>query len=219
MNVVINADGTTTVIAEDEVPEIQQAPGMSFVKAGPGRSVFINNLAINVKSNSLFDIGITDYDAQANEQAGYVVRKSQKTHAIIYPFSHRDLRNNRLVFERKRGFGMEANIGFYSFDYISAPSGRYVIFNDHPKNFERDAEKKPKTLQGVSEANTICYKLNPGGEMSKMYFFGEPDKDFDNRLCMISSGDYTPETGDYAVMIIEKNGRKKQARLAWAHLN
>jgi hypothetical protein len=217
MNVVVNPDGTTTIVSEDEIPVLETPTGpMAFVNLGYGKSVFFNGISGNIKYNWLKDIGISDYD-QGKEKYGYVVRKSQKNKTVITPLMHREMRNNKVTFDLKKGFGMEANVGFYSFDYISTPSGRFVIFNDHPKNFERDAEKNPKTLQGVSEANTICYKLN-GGEISKMYFFGEPDKTFDNRLALISSGDYSEATGDYAVMMIEKAGRKKQARLAWAHV-
>jgi len=222
MNVVINPDGTTTIVYEDQRPLVGSSRGglvdnLVAQEIAKNNNVFINSDVSNVTSNRLLDIGITDLDELGTEKAGYVVRKAQTVKVVIPPLSHADMRNNRVTFDVKKGFGADANTGFYSFDYISTPSGRYAIFNDHPKNFERDAEKNPKVLQGVSDANTICYRLT-GGQMSKMYFFGEPNDSFDNRLALITSGDYSEVTGDYAVLMIEKNGRKKAARIAWAHL-
>jgi hypothetical protein len=223
MNIVVNADGTTTIVYEDQIPRIRMSSdiGMNIMKSQMAKhnNVFINPETSVADDNILKDIGITDYDENSNEQNGYVVRKLQRTKAVIPPLSHADMRNNRVTFDVKRKmWDVDANTGFYSFDYISTASGRYAIFNDHPKNFERDAEKNPKMLQGVSDANTICYKF-ADGELSKCYFFGEPDKSFNNRFALISSGDYSAATGDYAVLMIEKTGRRdKQARIAWAHL-
>jgi len=220
MNVIINPDGSTTIVYEDQIPHIKQASSLSGQIAQhmimKNNNIFINSENTAVSYNEMKDIGITDLDEHGKELQGYVVRKSQKSQALVAPLTHADMRNNRVIFEVKMGFTSGADIGFYSFDFISTGSGRYTIFNDHPKNFERDAEKSPKTLQGVSDANTICYRLT-GGQTSKFYFFGEPDDTFDNRLALITSGDFSETLGDYAVMIIEKKGRNKQARIAWVN--
>jgi hypothetical protein len=220
MNMVVNPDGTTTIVCEEQIPHVKSQKDLAsaiIVSKFMKRNIFITDVVPALQYNDLLDIGITDYDENSNEQHGYVVRKAQRNKTIIRPLSHADRSNNRVTFDPKFGFGTEANTGFYSFDYISTPSGRFAIFNDHPKNFKQDAEKNPKRLQGVSAANTICYRLKDG-EMSKFHFFGEPDESFDNRLALITSGDYSDATGDYAVMMIERNGRKKHARIAWAHL-
>ncbi len=218
MNLVINPDGTTTVVMEDESYTTASKSGVAaFIPNKPGIGMSSMNAA-QIKEAQLQDIAITDYDGQWTEKNGYVVRKSQRLGFLIPPLAHHDMRNNRVTFDAQRGFGGWANSGFYSFDYVSTPSGRYVFFNDHPKNFERDAEKNPKTLTGVSDANTICYRLKDG-VMTKQYFFGEPDDSFSNRLALITSGDYSEATGDYATMLIEKTGRReKAARIAWMHL-
>ena len=218
MNLIINPDGSTTVISEDEIL-VFSTGGRFGLGIDPGIGLSgMSSMPGSVKSVTLHDAGITDYDQNGNELNGYVVRKSQKLAYIIPPLEHNDMRNNRVTFDQYKNLGTTTNSGFYSYDYISTPSGRYVIFNDHPKNFERDAEKNPKLLEAVSDANAICYKLT-NGEMSKQYLFGAPDDSFENRFALITSGDYSEATGDYAVLMIEKTGRKeKAARIAWEHL-
>ena len=72
-------------------------------------------------------------------------------------------------------------------------------------------------LDAVSQSNTVCYRMTDGS-LSKFYLFGNPNDDFDNRFADISSGDYSETTGNYAVMMVERTGRKKAARIAWVHL-
>jgi hypothetical protein len=91
------------------------------------------------------------------------------------------------------------------------------LFNDHRENFDKDVAQM-KSLGSVSAANTVCYRLS-NGEMSKFELFGAQNDQFDNRFAYLASGDYSAATGDYAVMIVEKKGRSKKARIAWVHLN
>jgi hypothetical protein len=147
-----------------------------------------------------------------------VIRKSQRADNAMIPFfAQQDYRKNRMTFSLNGWIRTSANVGFYSFEYLTTTKGRFVIFNDHPENFDRDLKKSPKTLIGVSDANTVVYRLSEG-EMTRSYLFGTPDANFDNRFAMISSGNYSENTGDYAVLIIEKKGKKKNARVAWVHM-
>lgn len=108
-----------------------------------------------------------------------------------------------------------AEPGYFAYDYIQTPKGRFVFFNDRPDNFERDAEKTPKFLSEVSDANVVCYRI-VGDDVSKFYLFGQPDKSFDNRFVNFKSATYDQEHNTYAVLVVEKSGRNRQSRIAWA---
>lgn len=195
MDMSVNEDGTLTVILEEHtIMETRQG-----------------------HLNILGDVAVLEFDEDANPVNGYVVRKNHVTKRDFPYLSHPNERKGHMDFAGSWSFMAGAKLGYYSFNYLGTPAGRFVFFNDHPKNFERDAEKSPSSLQGVSDANTICYRLT-NGEMSKFHFFGKPGGSFDNRLALLTSGTYSEVTGDFAVMIVEQQGRKKMSRVAWASL-
>ncbi len=68
-------------------------------------------------------------------------------------------------------------------------------------------------LEYPDRSNTICYKLNKG-EMEKFYLFGEPEERC-NKFCNIEASNYLPESNTYATIVVTRNGRDEESRLAW----
>ena len=197
IGVYTNPDGSNTVVME-ETSTLTNSHGGGYTTLG--------------------DIGVIDYNAQGEAERGYVVCKDQQSRLGVGFLSLNAAHDSRLNFEQIPGLGGNAKPGFYSFDYYGTPAGRYVIFNDHPDNLDADNKSRRKTLSTVSEANAVCYRLG-NGEMSRLNLFGAKTNQFDNRFAYLASGNYSEQTGDYAVMIIERQGREKKARIAWVHLN
>ncbi len=161
MDMSINEDGTVTIVMEER--------GTIYSSRGSATSI-------------LGDVGVLEFDVEANPVNGYVVRKNQVTKRTFPYLSHPAERKGHMNFAGNSWTFMSgAKSGYYSFNYLGTPAGRFVFFNDHPKNFERDAEKSPRRLEAVSDANTVCYRLT-NGEMSKFHFFGKTGGSFDNRL-------------------------------------
>jgi hypothetical protein len=52
-------------------------------------------------------------------------------------------------------------------------------------------------------------------KMDKFFLFGQPDDKHSSTFCYIESSHYNKETKTYATMIVERDGRDKQARIAW----
>ena len=180
MDMLINADGTTTILSEED----GKLPS--------------------------HDVAVVDYDAQGQAIDGLCIRRGTSSSNWFNALNN-GRNGGQPLAHAAAGW---ADPGYFAYDYVQTPKGRFVFFNDHPANFERDAEKTPKFLTGVSDANTICYRV-VGDEVSKFYLFGQPDKSFDNRFANFMSASYDQNRHLYAVMVVEKNGRKKQSRLAW----
>lgn len=197
---IIHSDNSMTLALEGISLELKR----SFPGAPP-----------EIMSAEVGDMGILHFDAVGQEKNGFIIPKEQKTRFEITPLSLNERRRNKIEFERKIGFGSYANTGFYSFDYVSTPTHNYVIFNDHPDNRDKDDNKKRQNLVGISDAETICYS-EKDGQTSKFLLFGDPNDKKINRFSFISAAHYLPETQTYATMVIERDGKKKQARLAWA---
>ena len=101
-----------------------------------------------------------------------------------------------------------------SFDYVAAPKGNYVIFNDLADNFENDEdESKSKKMSAASVSNAVCYRLN-GDAIDRSFLFGEP-KAGSSTFCFINGSDYNTANNTYATIMIERDGRNKQSRIAW----
>ena len=101
-----------------------------------------------------------------------------------------------------------------SYDYVNTDKGKYIVFNDYPENFEQENPKKRKNVMAISGASTVCYKLN-NGKLDKYYLFGKPADDDQAKFCYIESSDFSHETNTYATLLMVRDGRKKQAKIAW----
>jgi len=190
----INRDNTTTILYEE----------MTQVTERSGHTVMIYT--------NLGPIGVSELSDTGAEMHGYAISKKQRADGIL---------SKLYINKRTKGTFMYLSYGkkdqneFLSYDYINAPDGRYVIFNDLPRNADKDeTEESRKTVKYVSATNTMCYKLNDP-KMDKFYLFGEPDSKNTSTFCYITSSNYNQDINTYATLIVERDGRSKSARIAW----
>lgn len=198
---VINPDNSTTILCEEmTLDQIMGSYGSVSYRT------HLNN------------IGVTNFDIKGTETGGTVILKEQMANGLIEPL---------YMYNKSKGFwsfmslgwtrGVAPNNAFLSYDYVATPEGRYIIFNDYPENIERKAEKKYnkiKQVVAISEANTMCYKVN-GSKVEEHYLFGTPKDDSYSKFCYVESSHYNPKTKTYATLMVSRDGRKKEAKVAW----
>jgi hypothetical protein len=194
----INKDNTTTILFEQnlQVTEYNGHVSHTYTLLGP--------------------VGVSEMNDTGAEMAGYAINKKQHASGV-FPLLYLNQRAKGQFFPTQAHimFKRGDNNEFLSYDYINAPGGHYVIFNDLPGNFEKDEdETKRKTMAIVSNSDAMCFKLN-GGSIDKMYLFGEPDGKHSATFAYIESSDYNKDTHTYATLIVEKDGRDKAAKIAW----
>ena len=199
MGIFMNRDGTKTMLLEEITIESYKGGNLYYMGG----------------------VGMMDLDVHAKPGNAVVLAKMQRGNGY-YDFLHLNKTHSDNHFEVGHVSGLFSitQTGFYSFDYLNGPSGRYVLFNDHPGNFDlSDSEYGAKMglLQGVSESNTVCYHI-VDNKVTKSYLFGKPDASFDARFADISSGNYSERNNQYAVLIIENKGGKKKAKIAWVQI-
>ena len=191
---IINNDHSTTLLMEEMATEtIQTRSSITY-------RTYLNN------------IGITELDDKGREENGYVVFKSQMANGLIDPLyvSHK----SKGLWSYRGGGGMFVlnNNAFLSFDYVNTDHKRYILYNDYPENLDKTGKKR-KTVVAISDANTVCYELD-NGRMTQSYLFGTPAKD-QAKFCYIESSDFLEESNTYATLMMTRDGRKKQAYIAW----
>ena len=136
----------------------------------------------------LGDLAISQL-ADTTELAGYVIAKRQKVPPNI---------NNEQ---------------FMSYSYINAPKGNYVILNDLASNFNKDEDEAKTKMMYASGTSAIAYKM-ANNNIERFFLFGEPD-DKTNIFSYIEGADYNEPLKTYCTIIVERDGRQKQARMAW----
>ena len=193
---ILNKDNTTTILSEEMNTVITQSGHVTSVKTYLG------------------PIGISELSDTGAELHGYAISKRQRAEGT-FPNLYISQRSKGL-FAYPQSTSHKSNTNqFLSYDYINAPNGRYVVFNDLPGNADKEEEEESrKTVTSVSATNTMCYKLNDP-KMDKFYLFGEPDGKKESTFCYIESSDYNKDVNTYATMIVERDGRSKSARIAW----
>ena len=194
---IINKDNSTTILSEESRTE----------------TIYQNGVVVQEKTY-IGGIGISELNDTGAEIRGYAIAKKQMTQSIL-PKLYVAARSKGIYTPPPQYGFMSSNVNqFMSFDYINAPRGRYVIFNDLPVNYEKgEDEKKRKTMTSVSESNTICYRLGDG-KIDKFFLFGEP-KDDQSIFCYIQASDYNSDIHTYATLLVERERRKKEAKIAW----
>ncbi|MCD6011025.1 MAG: hypothetical protein K0Q79_887 [Flavipsychrobacter sp.] len=196
-HMVINKDNTTTILSEESRTVTTYRNG-SVVQ----ERTFIGAL------------GISELSDTGAELRGYAISKKQVTQSILPALYVAARSKGVYVPPTQYGLGSTNVNQFMSFDYINAPNGRYILFNDLPVNYEKnESEKKRKTMSSVSESNTICFKLGDG-KIDKFFLFGEP-KDDQAIFCYIQASDYNKDINTYATLLVERERRKKEAKVAW----
>jgi len=203
-NMILNKDNTTTILMEELA---------SVKKHHAGRSMM--SMGTTTYTTQLGPIGISELSDTGAEMNGYAISKLQQAQGKL-PILYMSGRAKGIFAYPMNNVAQKSDQNqFLSYDYINTDKGHYVIFNELPGNAERGEEdEKRKMVKSVSTTNTICYKLTDP-KMEKTFLFGEPDGKKESTFCYIESSDYNKEIGTYATMIVERDGRSKQARIAW----
>ena len=200
LDMVLNKDNTTTVLMEDITNTTTRS---TYMNSGHTRTTHKTYLG---------PVGISELSDDGTEVNGYAINKKQQADGTL-PILYMSGRSKG-VFSYPTSDQRSNNNEFLSYDYIYTDKGHYVIFNDLPKNSEKDEEdEKRKTVAYVSKTNTMCFKLN-NPKIEKSFLFGQPGED-KSTFCFIASSDFNKELGTYATMIVERDGREKQAKIAW----
>jgi len=192
---IINKDNSTTILSEEMTEEVVVDQKGNVVSA----------------TTILGAIGVSELNADGSEKSGYVMIKMQKAAGIFNPLYIATRTKGK--WSNQKGY---ANYNsFLSYDYISTDKNRYILFNDDRKNFDKDEdERKRKLVTNVNKLNTVCYNLN-GGLLSKYYLFGNPESKDQSNACYVEASDYNKNTSTYATVMIERDGRDRQARMVW----
>ncbi len=190
---IINKDKTTTILSEEMAEE----------KVVDQRG--------NVVSATTFlgAIGVSELNEDGTERKGYLMVKKQAAAGILKPL---------YIATRAKGkwsnqMGYALHNSFLSYDYISTEKNRYILFNDNPRNIDKDEDEiKRRLVTGVNKLNTVCYSLP---SLDKFYLFGNPESKDVSNACYIEASDYNKNNDTYATILIERNGHDRQARMVW----
>ncbi len=193
---VLNKDGSTTVISEEQTQAITVDQNGNVIAA----------------QTYLGAIGITELNADGSEKSGFAILKMQVAAGLFNPLYISSRRKGRWAY--MQGGAADYN-SYMSCDYVSTDKGRYIIFNDNPKNFDKDEDTKSrKAVMNINKLSTICYSLN-GSIVNKFYLFGNPEDKDQSNSCHIEASDIDQATGTYATIMIERDGRDRQAKMVW----
>ena len=191
-HMIINKDNTTTILSE-EIREVTIKKQWNSSPMGPQ---YHNNMHNVGQKTYLGPIGISELSDTGAELRGYAISKKQQAEGQ-FPMLYISERSKGIFAYPSKKSPSSSHLmnsyvnQFLSYDYINAPNGRYVIFNDLPGNTDKEEDDDSrKTVTSVSATNTICYKLNDP-KMDKFYLFGEPDGKKESTFCYIESSDYT----------------------------
>jgi hypothetical protein len=188
-------------------------------------SVLVQEIAQSTSSHGtvstiLGDIGLLRYSPKGEQvEAALIPAGLNAERAAMNPLYLKGMDVFSAGVEQQRGIylGSVADPGFYYFNYVSTPTANYVFLNQHPRDFDKEPAKTNGILSGVSEANAVGYKVD-GDKLEKFHLFGAPSADVENRFALFSTGNYSAETGDYAVLLFEREGRRdKKLHVGWVH--
>ncbi len=190
----INKDYSTTILFEENTQIITRNSGGAVVRT----------------QTNLGKIAITQLDTKGNEQEGMAIMKLQVSPGLINEFYGSNKRKG--IFNLA---GLNANSEFMSFDYLSATNNNYIIYNDYVENFAENKKTVRRDAVGaISKSNTVCHKLKYAG-YDKFYLFGEPEDKKQSTFSFIESSHFLKNSNCYATLIVERNGKKKEAKVAW----
>ncbi len=187
----VNEYGQTHI---DKDYEFNGIPNKMVINKDNTTTIIMEKTASMEGKSFLSDIGVSIFSDTCAEISGYAIKKlQQETHGVD-------------------------NAQFMSYDYISTSKGNYILFNDAVSNINKgEDESKRRKVSAVSLTNSVGYKLS-NNTIEKVFFFGEPT-DNSSTFGYTAGTDYNEGTNTYATVIVERNGRKKEARLAWVTFN
>ncbi len=207
---VINPDNSTTVLME-EMMHIEIRKSNSSIPFGPSLGPVYYRTELNA-------IGTAEYDTDGNEKSGIAIDKSQRANGRIDPLYISQKGNGywalRGGYGQGIGMGGLNNNAFMSYDYVNTGNNAYILYNDYPENFDKPVGKKMKEVVAISDANTVACSVT-GNKVEKFYLFGTPKDDDYSKFSYIESSNYSPATKTYATLMIDRDGRKKVAKVAW----
>lgn len=109
--------------------------------------------------------------------------------------------------------------------YIGLVPGKknnYMVLNNTPERSDKPTDKWPGFMSSVRPGNdfftSYIYTLDDNGIVSKEFIFGKPTSENASKYCLFNTADYNPETGMYAVVVIDKVNGKKMASVVWMNL-
>lgn len=216
-DIIVNKDNSVTILQE-ETEEIVKTSMTTFGPMGGQSGGGFTTSTHTTRYYNIFNVGVLNLDANGMETNGIVIPKYQRVHTSTGIFNHAYKNKNTVSFTPLPGMGSYANTGFFSFEYLNATNGNYVLFNDLPQNFDKKENEERKKVEAVTATNTVCYKLT-NGVPEPFYLYGTPEGKNDTRFAQISTGNFLKQNNTYAAMIIDNFGKKKVARIAWATFN
>ena len=194
-HMVVNKDNTTTIVQE-EMFKLQQQSGSKIITL----------------ETQLGNIALTELDMKGKETIGYAAKKTQKASGDITAFNLSERVKGIWTYQVKSLRGN--NTPFFSFDYVNTEKGKYLIFNDYPENFHKKEGDKMQVVAAASDMNTVYYELK-NGFFEKHFLFAAPKGDTDLKFANIASAHFMDATRTYATLMVDRDGRKKQGRIAW----
>ena len=193
----LNEDGSGTLLMEN----------LSFFKQG--------NSQVNKLHTNLGDIGVALLDSIGRENTTYALSKYQVITGVCEPFQLQRRHKSEWVFRNKIA-ALNTNT-YLSYDYIPAPDGTFIFFNDYLQYLDTGGQDKVrKPLKFAIDANFVCYRFQ-GGKMEKLFLFGTPEVT-KGYACMMGAADYNAQTRTYATVVISRNSLEKKANVAWIKL-
>lgn len=197
-NMIINEDKSTTLLMEEMTTQTTTQNGRVV-----RQQTFLGN------------IGISELNDRGTEESGYMLPKLQAASGQIPPLYISHKSQGFWTYHGGGGImGMASNNAFMSYDYIDAGKDRYIIYNDYPANLRRENSTKRKTVAAISDAHTVCFKIKDG-HADQFLPFGNADDDRVSNFSYIESSDFLPATKTYATLVVRRDGRKKDAHIAW----
>jgi hypothetical protein len=220
----INSDNTISLLFEEidiivHTHNSMPVGGLSTVGPSNGGGVVMHSSysSTTTYTTRLGEIGIAQIDQSGKEISSYAIPKRQYADAKLDMWYQFQRPFYDWTFRGKKFANNYNNIaGFFSYDYVFANNTGYVLYNDYVGNVESDDEnyRKKKKMRYISDANTI-YAVYDGKEVTKGYLFGEPSSRKESRFCQLEMNTHSEDGKSFATMMIEKQGRDKQAYIVW----
>ena len=166
-------------------------------------------------------------EAQEIGVAGYTSTGKEKYGELVH-YSHRQfLKVNSLLYTNvSSGQYKYAVLDEYDATYLGLVPGKkntYLLLNNTPERSDVAQDKWPgfRTLLNASKEHftSYIYTLNDAGIVSKEYIFGKPTVVEETQYCLFQTADFNPETGMYAVVVIDRVKGKRTSRVLWMNLN
>ncbi len=193
-DMIINKDNTTTFLSEEET--VETVTYKSSVKY----------------YTYLFNIGVTTLDYKGTPLNDVCIPKKHSLNGTVPDFYHNARQKGiRAIPNKNKNRG---DRHFFSFDYINTSNNNsYIIYNDVFENLNEKDYKELYVFGRVSDGVTVYTKIDKDNTTSN-YLYGIPNDD-KKAFSAIETSSFKEDT--YAVLMIKRNGRKKQAYIAWVN--